>query len=346
MKDKHKREVLLFLMLPGLLLQGFLPLCQAQDREEGRPASKPLFRDPVFDGAADPSVIWNRQEQKWFMFYTNRRARAEGLDGVSWVHGTRIGIAESVDGGATWTYRDTCDIRYRIEGYTHWAPDVIEHDGLYHMFLTCVPGVFTDWNHPRRIIHLTSGDLVTWNYESTLDLASDRCIDAYVFRLPDGTWRMYYNNERDRKSIYYADSPDLYHWTDSGTRVIGDRRGEGPVVFRWKERNWMIIDVWDGLGVYSSENLVTWEPQEENILKEPGSGEDDGVIGQHSDVVVSGDRAYIFYFTHPGRTLENRGRDDWLTRRSSIQVAELQYREGHITCNRDAPVYLHLEPAD
>jgi hypothetical protein len=40
----------------------------------GKVAAKPLFRDPVYDGAADPTVIYNRVEKKWFMFYTNRRA--------------------------------------------------------------------------------------------------------------------------------------------------------------------------------------------------------------------------------------------------------------------------------
>lgn len=25
----------------------------------------PLFRDPIFDGAADPTVIWNEQERQW-----------------------------------------------------------------------------------------------------------------------------------------------------------------------------------------------------------------------------------------------------------------------------------------
>jgi len=25
-------------------------------------AAKPLFRDPIYDGAADPTVIWNRTE--------------------------------------------------------------------------------------------------------------------------------------------------------------------------------------------------------------------------------------------------------------------------------------------
>ncbi len=42
----------------------------------GKAAAKPLFRDPVFDGAADPVVIWNRQERTWFLFYTNRNYSA------------------------------------------------------------------------------------------------------------------------------------------------------------------------------------------------------------------------------------------------------------------------------
>ena len=33
------------------------------------------------------------------MFYTNRRANVTDAPGVSWVHGTPIGIAESSDGG-------------------------------------------------------------------------------------------------------------------------------------------------------------------------------------------------------------------------------------------------------
>jgi sucrose-6-phosphate hydrolase SacC (GH32 family) len=337
--------------LSGIVLLFFLMIVMlnpekvvAQKTRQGKPADKPLYRDPVYDGAADPVIVWNKAEKKWFMFYTNRRANAEGLDGVTWVHGTRIGIAESSDGGATWKYRDTCDIQYRSGGYTHWAPEVIEHNGLYHMYLTYVPGVFSDWRHPRNIIHLTSRNLINWHYESTLELASERCIDACVFRLPDGSWRMYYNNEADRKSIYYADSPDLYHWKDSGNKVIGDRGGEGPKVFRWKGKYRMLVDNWKGLGVYTSDDLVNWSRQEKNILEEPGTGKDDKVIGGHPDVVVSGDRAFVFYFTHPGRTIENKDMDNYETRRSSIQVAELELVNGQIACNRDKPVYINLKP--
>jgi hypothetical protein len=307
-------------------------------------ADKPLFRDPVFDGAADPTVIWNRKEKKWLMFYTNRRANAPGLDGVTWVHGTLIGIAESSDGGATWKYRDTCDIQYRLTDYTHWAPEVVENKGLYHMFLTYVPGVFKDWNHPRRIVHLTSKNLISWKFESELELSSDRCIDACVFRLKDGSWRMYYNNERDSKSIYYADSPDLYKWTDSGKKVVGDRGGEGPNVFSWKGKYWMAVDNWSGCGIYSSDDLVNWKRQEKNILQEPGNGAEDKVIGQHPDIITDGDKAYIFYFTHPGRIPATRPESEYQGRRSTLQVAELKYIDGQIVCNRDEPVYINMTP--
>ena len=305
-------------------------------------AAKPLFRDPVHDGAADPVLCWNRSERKWFMFYTNRRANVPNTPGVSWVHGTRIGIAESSDGGASWKYRGTADIDYGEGEYSYWAPEVIEHDGTYHMFLTFVPGIFTNWSAPRDIIHLTSKDMLKWKYESTLKLSSDRVIDACVLRLPDGTWRMWYNNERDRKSIYYADSPDLFTWEDRG-KAIGDRPGEGPKVFRWKNRNWMVVDVWKGLGVYESDDCQKWTRKVKNLLEEPGKGPADTAKGGHPDVVVSGDRAFLFYFVHPGRE-DADPNDPYAGRRSVIQVVELEYKDGEITCDRDKPTYILLQP--
>ena len=340
MKEIHSLKQWHFFLL---ILLFCLPInFSAQQNKQNHLASKPLFRDPVYDGAADPTIVWNKEEKKWYLFYTNRRANVDSLDGVKWVHGTRIGVAESSDGGATWKYRDTCDIQYRLTDYTHWAPEVIRFKNLYHMFLTYVPGVFSDWNHPRWIVHLTSKDLLKWKFESKLKLASERCIDACVFQMPDGNWRMYYNNEVDHKSIYYADSPDLYKWTDSGKKVIGDQSGEGPNVFQWKDKYWMVVDNWKGLGVYSSDDLVNWKRQKNNILQVPGKGTDDQVIGGHADVVVNADKAYIIYFTHPGRTPENKGKTNYETKRSSIQIAELEYRDGQIICDRDKPLYLNL----
>lgn len=328
----------LCILLLGLV---FCTDVQAQNNKQGKLAPKPVFRDPIYDGAADPVVIWNKGEKKWFMFYTNRRAKDTTIGGVEWVHGTRIGIAESKD-GATWKYRDTADIQYRpTAGYTHWAPEIIEHKGLYHMYLTYVPGVFSDWNHPRNILHLTSKNLLNWKYESTLKLANDKVIDACVMPMPDGTWRMWYNNERDRKSVYYADSKDLYHWTD-GKKAIADQGGEGPKVFKWKGKYWMITDVWKGLAVYSSTDMLSWTRQPGQILQMPGTGADDGVIGGHADVVINNGRAYIYYFTHPGRTTPPAS-SQYQRQRSSIQVAELKEENGIITCDRNAPTYINLK---
>ncbi len=314
-------------------------------------APKPLYRDPVFDGAADPVVVWNPHVQRWWMFYTNRRANVPGLSGVAWVHGTPIGIAESID-GATWHHVGDAEIELpaALAGETapptFWAPDVVTApDGTHHMFLTVVPGVFENWNHPRTIVHLTSADLLHWKNAAALSLSSDRVIDACVHALPGGGWRMWYNNERDHKSIYYADSPDLATWTDRGKCTgVGERPGEGPFVFAWKQRYWMLVDLWKGLGVYSSDDLLHWTAQSDNLLAVPGHGVDDGVIGGHPGVIVNGDRAFCFYFTHPARTPANASlpKNSLELRRSSIQLVELHETAGRLTCDRDTPVTIQL----
>lgn len=174
------------------------------------PAAVPLFRDPIHDGAADPVVVWNRARKTWWMFYTNRRADLDDNSGVTWVHGTRIGIAESSDGGAHWHYVSEADIPVAQPDYTLWAPEVIDVGGTYHMFLTVVPGTFTDWKHLRRIQHLTSKDLLHWTPLADANLQSESTIDACVFRLPDGNWRLWYKNEADSSKVYFSDSPTWF----------------------------------------------------------------------------------------------------------------------------------------
>jgi beta-xylosidase len=304
-------------------------------------APKPLFDDPVYHGAADPVIIYNKAKKKWWMLYTNRRASVNDST-LQWVHGTRIGFAESSD-GVTWNYVDTANINYRPDaGYTHWAPDVIEHKGTYHMYLTYVPGTFKDWNHPRVIVHLTSRDLRNWDYQSTLRLVNDKVIDASVYKINDSLWRMWYNNEKDGKSIYYADSKDLYNWVDRGKAIAA--RGEGPKTFYWQGKYFMIVDAWKGMEVYTSSDLLNWKKQATRILEEPGKGKDDQAIGGHCDVVVNEGRAYIYYFTHPGRSKANpAARGSFNDKRSVIQVAELKYINGEIICNRDEPVTFKLK---
>ena len=298
----------------------------------GPVALKPLYRDPIYDGAADPTLLWNPLVKKWWMYYTDRRANVTGASGVSWVHGTPIGIAESADGGASWTFVGMAQIdlppEYGGADVTEWAPDVrLAPDGTWQMFLTVVPGIFQDWNHPRDIVQLTSTDMLHWTNPRKLDLSSDRVIDPSILHMPDWTWRLWYNNERTGKSIDYADSPDMMNWTDKG--IAFPSHGEGPKGFRWHNKFWVIVDEWKGLAVYRSDDASHWDKQAENLLAGAGKGADDGTKGDHCDVVVSGNRAFLFYFTQ-------------FRRRSSIQVVELKVKDGWLTCDRDKPTHIRL----
>jgi beta-xylosidase len=305
-------------------------------------AAVPLFRDPVHDGAADSVVVWNRAKKTWWMFYTNRRADLADTNGVTWVHGTRIGIAESADGGAHWKYVGEADIPVAKPDYTLWAPEVIDVDGTYHMFLTVVPGTFTDWKHERHILHLTSKDLLHWTPLENANLESDRTIDACVFRLPDGYWRMWYKNEADGSKVYFSDSADLVHWTAKG--IATNNHGEGPVVFQWKGAYWLINDPHTGLGVFRSTDLTAWKQQPENLLREPGTQPTDRVIGQHPDVVVDGaGRAWLFYFTQQGGA-DAEGHDAQWARRSVLHVTELHEKDGVLSVDRNAPAEIHMVP--
>ncbi|CAM4464032.1 glycosyl hydrolase [Paenibacillus typhae] len=306
----------------------------------------PLFRDPVYDGAADPVIIWNREAQEWWMIYTNRRVTAEG-EGVAWVHGTDLGVASSRDGGTSWLYRGTLqglDIEWGRN--TFWAPEIIWHEGLYHMYVSYIQGIPSGWaGHRRDMLHYTSTNLLEWNFRSRLELSSDRVIDACIHELPGGGFRMWYKDEANGSHTYAADSKDLYQWEVTGPVITG-RPHEGANVFRFKDHYWMIVDEWRGQGVFRSGDLETWE-RNGLILDQPGSREDDGTIGLHADVVVQGDEAYIFYFTHPGRDgseSEDTPEGRYQSRRSSVQAARLDVIDGVLVCDRNEAFELRLLP--
>jgi sucrose-6-phosphate hydrolase SacC (GH32 family) len=327
-----------------IALAGGLTKAQVVATKSARPgaAAVPLFRDPVHDGAADPVVVWNRARKTWLMFYTNRRADLNENNGVTWVHGTRIGIAESSDGGANWKYVSEADIPVAAPDYTLWAPEVIDVHGTYHMFLTVVPGTFTDWNHPRHIQHLTSKDLLHWTPLGDVNLPSDRTIDPCVFKLPTGEWRLWYKDEADHSNVHFSDSTDLVHWTPKG--IATTNGGEGPVVFQWKGSYWLINDPHRGLAVFRSDDLTNWKQQPDNLLREPGTQPTDHAVGNHADVVVDAtDRAWLFYFTQQGGENASPNTKGW-GRRSVLHVTELHEANGVLTTDRNAPAYIHMLP--
>ncbi|WP_402462465.1 family 43 glycosylhydrolase [Isoptericola aurantiacus] len=302
----------------------------------------PLWRDPVHDGATDPIVV-RHPSGTWRMLWTQRRPSAVG-PGVTWVHGTDLGVAESDDGGATWRYlgtlgaEDGLPVTGTAPRDTYWAPEIIEVDGTFHMFLTVVPGVPDGWpGHPRWIHHLTSTDLDRWTDHGPLPLSSERAIDACVHALPDGGWRLWYKDEADGSTTWAADSADLWTWIVGG-QVIGGRPHEGAKAFRLSGWYWMVVDEWRGQMVYRSSDLDAWDPQG-LILDSSTDRPDDVAPGHHAHVeVLSSDPdaddavAWIVYFTHPER--DTAPAESAAARRSSVLVAELQVRDGLLGCHR------------
>ena len=312
-------------------------------------APAPLYRDPIFDGAADPMVIYNHTSGSWQMFYTQRRANVDS-PGVAYCYGSAIGVAESVDGGNTFYYIGSLALDFEPGHNTFWAPEIIFHEDVYHMYVTYIRGVRWHWSGKARILHYTSPDL--WNWVLRGDIEMDdtaSVIDACVFPLPEGGLRLWYKHEQ-HSHIWAANSQDGVQWRSTGP-VITDTAGEGPNVFALGGFFWMIVDVWAGQAVYRSDDLTTWIRQEKNILAHPGTRPEDGAIGGHADVVTRGDCGYVFYFTHPMRTGDYRtrvneclpyGQVPYQMRRSSIQAAKIRVECGILLCDRNAPLDIQL----
>lgn len=303
-------------------------------------APKPLYRDPVMDGAADVSIVFDKGRREWVMFYTNRRATLKDPDpkDVAWVHATPIGMATSKDGLA-WSYGGLAKFPAQCTGQTLWAPELYEEAGVYHLWLTIVPGVFHRWGQPgatARLVHLTSKDLRAWDCGDTLDLGSDRVIDASVAKIGD-RYRLWYKDERYKSRIVAVESPDLVHWRPIGDGPVIDVAAEGPKVFRFKDRWWMVADAWKGLIVLRSDDALTWTLQESRLLEQPGRQPTDTAKGQHPDVVVNDGRAFLYYFVHQSEEPQART-DAHYGQRTVIQVAELKEDGGVLSVDREAPV--------
>jgi hypothetical protein len=300
----------------------------------------PIYRDELWQGASDPAVIENETTGEWWMFYTQRRAVLEA-PGVEWVHGSRIGVAVSADGGASWQYRG------QVEGLdpdgeglnTHWAPEVVRFGGEYHMYLTWIAGTPDTWaGHERHIVHFVSDDLATWRRIGRVDVGSDFAIDAAVARTPDGLLRLWFKNESAGSTTWSAVSDDGYGWVPEGL-VIDGTPHEGPNVFELGGWWWLVVDEWRGLAVYRSSDGVQWQRQSSLLLAEPGADPLDRQVGRHADVVVGTQSAVVFYFTHPGFDgVELAEATPLASRRTAVHVARLSVGEGDVlVANREFP---------
>jgi hypothetical protein len=109
-------------------------------------------------------------------------------------------------------------------------------------------------------------------------------------------------------------------------------------VFALGDRWWMLTDEWRGMAVYRSDDAVSWTRQggaDAVILGESGAPADGVQIGRHGSVVVTGDEARLYFFTHPwwdGSELADA--DERTHRRSAIHVARLRVVDGELIAER------------
>ncbi|BCW64456.1 hypothetical protein [Arthrobacter sp. StoSoilB22] len=309
------------------------------------PVKSPLFRDPIEDGAADPTVIYNPREQAWWMIYTNRRTTVPFEDGLSWLYGSKLGVASSTD-GTHWDYRGTLEgLDFEWGHNTFWAPEVFEHAGTFHMYVSYIRGIPAHGNpHSMEIHHYTSPDLLAWTHHGLVPLSSNRVIDACVHPLPGGGFRMWFKDEVQGSETWAADSDNLFDWKVRGHVLTTPSGHEGANVFRLGGWYWMIVDTWSGQEVYRSDDLDSWEKQ--GVILDAAIGDtfartDDVGPGLHADVVVNHGRGWIFYFTHPSRAGASHPTVE--SRRSSVLVAELTVHEGVLQCDRNADSLLVLK---
>ncbi len=302
-------------------------------------APSPLYRDPIYDGAADPIVVYNKAEKLWMMLYTQRRANQSTQD-VAYCYGTAIGVATSADHGQTWAYRGTLKLDFERGTNTFWAPEVVEDNGTYHMYVTYIQGVYNHWGGQGRLVHYTSKNLWDWTYKGEIKL-NQSIIDPTLMKLPDGKWHIWFKG--GNSNTLTGESTDLVNWKIADKEAIGGPPHEGPKIFKFKEYYWMITDEWHGQRVYRSTDAHNWERQG-LILDKPGRRPEDTPTGAHADVIVVNGHAYIVYFTHPGRKshTDDGGHDaddtfSYSTKRTSIHVAEMEFSNGTLVCDRDKP---------
>ena len=313
----------------------------------------PFVYDPVVQDLGDPTILFNHDTGRAWIFYTQRPHWK--IEGPGWYHGGPVGMLSSEYNGFSWLYRGTAeglDGAFEPGRNGFWAPEVIYHGGKYHMYVTFQRGVplYTGRDAGKYlkdagdlaadgVLYYTSKDMMRWTFVARLPLEPDNgcVIDPVVHPLRDGTWRMWYRAFRQlpgggRKAVTsFSDSKDLRHWKHKGYAPDYDCYGEGLYVFHWKGWFWLLIDGMDakrygeGLAVFRSKDATTWKHQPERLVNGDKAG--------HGSVVLQGDRGFLLYQVFEGGMCVGK-------------LAELFQNDGVLTASRDiAPMKLEARKA-
>ena len=102
---------------------------------------------------------------------------------------------------------------------------------------------------------------------------------------------------------------------------------------------WMLVDEWRGMGVHRSRRRGDWERRAaptRSSSASPAAGVGDETFGRHGDVVVEGERATLYYFTHPHWDGSELGSSDAAAARlSAVFAAPLVVVDDRLVCTRD-----------
>jgi beta-fructofuranosidase len=147
-----------------------------------------------------------------------------------------------------------------------WAPHVVKHEGLYHMFV-CVGD--RDTHNAYRIHLLTSPDLKQWTRHPHNPIVIDGFDgrDPMVLRLPD-RWVMYYTAtttpDAGNHVVATVTSKDLVHWSDRRVAFVHPRAGtyggptESPFVVRRGDSYYLFVCDNQWTNVYVSNDPFHW----------------------------------------------------------------------------------------
>jgi hypothetical protein len=139
-----------------------------------------------------------------------------------------LGLADSVDGGATFAKHEGPILDRSVHDAAFVAScAVLEEGSAYRMWYVSGLGWAPDGAR-YHLKHAVSGDGVEWSRDGTVcvDLAPGETAISRPFVLrEDGRYRMWYSHRGDAYRIGYAESEDGLAWTRRDDEVQLDRSG-------------------------------------------------------------------------------------------------------------------------